>query len=65
MPDLSPIPGAAIVERVEENCLKVGLTEEYRALEEIVVSTQVLGWSYFGGVESLLFAQGLLRRARS
>ena len=57
MPDLVPIPGATTVERVEENCEEVGLTEEeYRELEEIVGSTQVLGGRYFKGAEPLLFA---------
>ena len=57
MPDLLPIPGATTVERVEENCLEVGLTEEeYGELEEIVGSTQVLGGRYFEGEDSLLFA---------
>lgn len=57
MPDLLPIPGATTVQRVEENCLEVGLTEEeYGELEEMVGSTQVLGGRYFEGAESLLFA---------
>lgn len=57
MPDLLPIPGATTVKRVEENCQEVGLTEEeYRELEDIVGSTQILGGRYNEAAESLLFA---------
>ncbi|RPA94357.1 Aldo/keto reductase [Choiromyces venosus 120613-1] len=56
MPELLPIPGATMVERVEENCQEVGLAdEEYRELEDIIGSTKILGGRYFEAAEAHLF----------